>query len=81
MGHTIGKRRKCHTPGQIVRKLEHADRLLGEGNTVADACRELGVTAQTYYRWWDHYGSMKAEDAKRLKEIEEQNATLNRLLA
>ena len=45
------------------------------------ACRELGVTEQTYYRWRNQYGGMKADDAKRLKELEKQNATLKRLLA
>ena len=73
--------KKASYPEQIVRKLGQADRLLGEGNTVADACRELGVTEQTYYRWRNQYGGMKADDAKRLKELEKQNATLKRLLA
>lgn len=54
---------------------------IGEGRTIADACRELGVTEQTYYRWRNQYGGMKADDAKRLKELEKQNATLKRLLA
>lgn len=81
MDHTMSKQRKRHTPEQIVRKLGQADRLLGEGNTIADACRELGVTEQTYYRWRNQYGGMKADDAKRLKELEKQNATLKRLLA
>ena len=73
--------KKRHTPEQIIRKLGQADRLLGEGITAADACRELGVTEQTYYRWRNQYGGMKADDAKRLKELEKQNATLKRLLA
>ena len=77
----MSKQRKRHTPEQIVWKLGQADRLLGEGNTVTDVCRELGVTEQTYYRWRNQYGGMKADDAKRLKELEKQNATLKRLLA
>ena len=81
MDHTMRKQRKRHPPEQIVRKLGQADRLLGEGNTIADACRELGVTEQTYCRWRNQYGGMKADDAKRLKELEKQNATLKRLLA
>ena len=81
MDHTMSNQRKRHSPEQIVRKLCQAGRLLGEGNTVADACRELGVTEQTYYRWRNQYGGMKADDAKRLKELEKQNATLKRLLA
>ena len=81
MDHTMSKQRKRHTTEQIVRKLGQADRLLGEGNTVSDVCRELGVTEQTYYRWRNQYGGMKADDAKRLKELEKQNAILKRLLA
>ena len=48
---------------------------------MADVCRELEVAEQTYYRWRNQYGGMKADDAKRLKELEKQNATLKRLLA
>lgn len=81
MDYTMSRQRKRHTPEQIVRKLGHADRLLGEGKTVADVCRELEVAEQTYYRWRNQYGGMKADDAKRLKELEKQNATLKRLLA
>lgn len=79
--HTMSKQRKRHTPEQVVRKLGQADRLLSEGKTIADACRELVVTEQTYYRWRNQYGGMKADDAKRLKELEKQNATLKRLIA
>lgn len=81
MDYTMSTQRKRHTPEQIVRKLGQADRLLAEGKTVADVCRELEVAEQTYYRWRNQYGGMKADDAKRLKELEKQNATLKRLLA
>ena len=77
-------RRKRHTPEQVVRKLGQADRLLADGADGADVaavCRELGVSEQTYYRWRNQYGGLKADDAKRLKELEKQNATLKRLLA
>ena len=77
----MSTQRKRHTPEQIVRKLGRADRFLAEGKTVADVCRELEVAEQTYYRWRNQYGGMKADDAKRLKELEKQNATLKRLLA
>src|SRR5690625_4887696 len=80
MDHTRSTQRKRHTTEQIGRKLGPTDGLLGEGNTVAAACGELGATEQTYYRWRDQYGGMKADDAKRLKELEKQNATLKRLL-
>lgn len=81
MIHTMSMQRKRPTSEQIVRKLGHAERLLGEGNTVTDVCRELGVTEQRYYRWRNQDGGMKADDAKRLTELEKQNATLKRLLA
>lgn len=73
--------RKKHTPEQVVRKLATADRLLNEGKDVADVCRELQVSEQTYYRWRNQFGGMKADDAKRLKDLERENATLKRLLA
>ena len=69
--------RKRHSPEQVVRKLPTADRMLGEGKDVADVCREL----QTYYRWRNQFGGLKADDAKRLKDLERENATLKRLLA
>ena len=73
--------RKRHTPEQVVRKLTQADRLLSEGKDVADVCRELQVSEQTYYRWRNQLGGLKADDAKKLKELERENATLKRLLA
>ena len=74
-------KRKRHTPEQVVRKLAHADRLLAEGRAVADVCRELGVSEQTYFRWRNQFGGLKADDVKRLKELERENSTLKRLLA
>ena len=73
--------RRRHTPEQVVRKLTQADRLLADGKDVADVCRELGVSEQTYYRWRNQFGGLKADDAKRLKDLERENATLKRLLA
>ena len=73
--------RKRHTPEQVVRKLATADRMLGEDKDVADVCRELGVSEQTYYRWRNQFGGLKGDDAKRLKDLERENATLKRLLA
>jgi len=64
-----------------VRKLATADRMLGEGKDVADVCRELAISEQTYYRWRNQFGGLKADDAKRLKDLERENATLKRLLA
>jgi putative transposase len=73
--------RKKHTPEQVVRELATADRMLNEGRGVADVCRELQVSEQTYYRWRNQFGGMNADDAKRLKDLERENATLKRLLA
>lgn len=73
--------RKRHTPEQAVRKLAQTDRMLGDGKDVADVCRDLQVSEQTYYRWRNQFGGLKADDAKRLKDLERENATLKRLLA
>lgn len=73
--------RRRHTPEQIVRKLNEADRMLNEGADVAAVARHLQVSEQTYHRWRHQYGGMKADDAKRLKELERENAQLKRLVA
>src|ERR1700682_2420957 len=73
--------RKQHSPEQIVRKLMAADRLLAEGKDTAAVCRELGVSEATYHRWRDQSGELKAEDAKRLRDLERESAALKRLLA
>ena len=80
-GQIMTNSRKRHTPEQVVRKLGQADRMLADGSDIAAVCRELGISEQTYYRWRNQYGGLKADDAKRLKELEKQNATLKRLLA
>jgi transposase-like protein len=77
---TLMKRRR-HTPEQIIRKLREAERMLGEGKTIPEAAKELGISEQTYHRWRNQYGGMKADDAKRLKELERENATLKRIVA
>jgi putative transposase len=74
-------KRRRHTPEQVIRKLREADRLLGEGKTIADACRHLEVSEQTFHRWRAQYGGMKANEAKRLKELEAENARLKKLVA
>jgi transposase-like protein len=70
-----------HTPEQIIRKLREAERLIGQGRTIPEAAKELGISEQTYHRWRNQYGGMKADDAKRLKELERENATLKRIVA
>jgi len=74
-------KRRRHTPEQIIRKLREAERLLGEGKTIPEAAKELGISEQTYHRWRNQYGGMKAADAKRLKELERENATLKAIVA
>ena len=74
-------KRRQHTPEQIIRKLREAERMLGEGKTVAEAAKELGVCEQTLHRWRNQYGGMKADDVKRLKELERENARLKAIVA
>ena len=74
-------KRRRHTPEQVIRKLREAERLLGEGKTIPEAAKELGISEQTYHRWRNQYGGMKANDAKRLKELERENAQLKRIVA
>ncbi len=73
--------RRRHTPEQVVRKLREADRLLAEGKDVAEVARHLEVSEPTYHRWRNQYGGMKADDVKRLKELEVENARLKRIVA
>jgi transposase len=73
--------RRRHTPEQVVRKLREADRLLGEGILLPEVFKQLEVSEQTYYRWRNQFGGMKAEDVKRLKELEAENGRLKRIVA
>ena len=72
---------KRHTAEQIIRKLREADTMLAAGKSVGDVIQSLGVSEQTYYRWKQQYGGMKAEEAKRLKELEVENGRLKKLVA
>jgi putative transposase len=74
-------KRRRHTPEQIVRKLREADRLLGEGKDIAEVLRHLEVSEPTLHRWRNQYGGMKAEGAKRLKELERENGRLKQVVA
>lgn len=74
-------KQRRHTPDQVVRKLREADKLLGEGKTLAETCKTLEVSEPTFHRWRAQYGGMKADDTKRLKELERENARLKKLLA
>ena len=73
--------RRRHTPEQIVRKLREADRLLAEGASIADVARHLEVSEATFHRWRNQYGGLKADDVKRLKSLEAENARLKRIVA
>jgi putative transposase len=73
--------RRRHTPEQIIRKLAEGQKLLAGGATVEDVCRQFQIAESTWARWLNQYGGMKADDAKRLKELEAENAELKRLLA
>jgi putative transposase len=72
---------KRHTPEQVIAKLRQAEGDLGQGLTIGQVCQKLGVSENTLHRWRAHYGGMKAEEAKRLKELEAENARLKRLVA
>ena len=73
--------KKRYSPEEMVNKLREADVLIAQGQTVAQASKRIGVTSFTYYRWRKEYGGMKTNQAKRLKELERENARLKRLLA
>ena len=75
------KRRKRHTPDQIVAKLKDADALLDVGQSLAQVLQKLEITESTYHRWRAQFGGMKAEEAKRLRELEKENTRLKKLLA
>jgi len=72
---------KRYKPEEIISKLREAEVLLAEGVGVGEVVRRLGVTQVTYYRWRKEYGGMKVDQAKRLKDLEKENARLKRLLA
>ena len=74
-------KRHRHTPEQIVRKLREGDRLLNEGKDIAEVLRHLEIAESTWNRWRSQYGGMKADEAKRLRQLETENARLKKLLA
>ena len=74
-------KRGRHSPEQVIRKLREADRLLAEGKTTVEVARHLEVSENPYHRWRNQFGGMKADVAKRLKELERENAVLKRIVA
>jgi putative transposase len=75
----MGKKR--HTPEEIIGKLREAEMVLAQGGITADACRRIGVTEQTYYRWRKEYGGLKVDQARRMKDLERENARLRQAIA
>ncbi len=73
--------RKHHTPEQIIRKLREAEVELAKGQSTAEVARKLGIAEQTYYRWRREYGGLRLDQARRLKELEKENARLKKLVA
>ena len=78
---TLKVKKRRHTPDQIVRKLRIADQLSAEGKDQAEVARHLEVSEATLHRWRSQFGGMKADDAKRLKELEKENSQLKRIVA
>lgn len=73
--------RKRFSPEQVIGKLREAEVLQAQGVPVVEVCKRLGITDQTYYRWRREYGGLKVDQAKRLKELERENAQLKRVVA
>ncbi len=75
------KGQRKHTPEQVVRKLREADKLLAEGKTVEEVAKQLEVSENTFHRWRNQYGGMKAEEAKELRQLRDENGRLKRMVA
>jgi putative transposase len=74
-------KQRRHTPEQVIRKLAEGEKLLGEGKPLDEVVRHLEITESTWHRWRNQYGGMKADDAKKLKELERENVRLKRIVA
>ena len=73
--------KKFNTPEQIINKLRQAEVLLNQGETVAEVCRKIEVTDQTFYRWRKEYGGLRVDQARRLKDLEQENTRLKKVVA
>ena len=73
--------KKGYNPEQIINKLREAEVLISQGTAIAMVAKKIGVTEQTYYRWRKEYGGMRIEQARRLKELEQENSRLKKLVA
>ena len=74
-------KRRQYSPEQIVMKLREAEVLLSQGQTIAQACKAIEISEQTYYRWRREYGGMDVSQARQLRELEKENARLKKLVA
>ncbi|MBB5709686.1 transposase-like protein [Sphingomonas xinjiangensis] len=72
---------KKHKPEEIIGKLREVEIVLGQGGTTAEACRRIGVSEQTYYRWRKEYGGLKTDQARRMKDLEKENLRLRRAIS
>ena len=73
--------RKRYSPEQVIGMLREAEVLLSQGKVTGEVCRQLGISEQSYYRWRKEYGGLKVDQAKRLKELEKENARLRRAVS
>jgi putative transposase len=73
--------RKRYLPEQIITMLREAEVCLSQAAPIVEVCRKLGISEQTYYRWRKEYGGMRVDQAKRLKELEQENTRLKKLVA
>ena len=74
-------RAKRYSPEQIVAKLREHEKLQGQGLTIPQACKRIGVSDQTFYRWRTKYGALKEDEAQRLKALEQENSRLKKIVA
>lgn len=74
-------KQRRHTPEQVIRKLAEGERLLAEGKTIEEVSRHLEISEQTWHRWQNQYGGMKADDAKELRELRRENQRLKKIVA
>ena len=73
--------RKTYSPEQIINKLREGEILLSQGNTIGAVCKKIGVSDYTYYRWRKEYGGMRVDQARKLKDLEQENARLKKVVA
>jgi len=74
-------KQRRQSPEQVIRKLAEGEKLLNQGAIITEVCRQLEITESTWHRWRNQYGGLKANDAKRLKELKKENTPLKRIVA